>query len=499
MTSSMLIILAILIPAIGALTIPLFRNAPNKREAVTLVTAGLLFLTVVSLLFAFLNGDGLEVTAWQVTPALALEFRIEPLGMIFACVASTLWIVNSVYSIGYMRGHNEPRQTPFYVCFAVALAATMGLAFSANLFSLFIFYELLTLSTYPLVSHSRTKEGLKGARIYLCMLLGSSLLLLLPAILITYGLTGTLEFTQGGILDGKATGVVMGLLLALYAFGIGKAGLMPGHFWLPAAMVAPTPVSALLHAVAVVKAGVFCVLKVVVYIFGIDALRESGQSEWLVLVASFTIIAASIVAIMQDNLKKRLAYSTVSQLSYIVLAAALATQASIVGGGMHIVMHAAGKITLFFCAGAIYVAHHKTKISELDGLGHKMPFTFAAFLIGALSIIGLPPFGGVWSKWAISVGALEAGYTLAVIVLMISSLLNVAYLLPIVGRAFFLPAPKSEHSNGSNQTGSGIAEAPMACVVPLCITAGLCLVLFFFPNQLEAMIRMAFETSGGVQ
>jgi len=264
-------------------------------------------------------------------------------------------------------------------------------------------------------------------------------------------------------------------------------------------MVAPTPVSALLHAVAVVKAGVFCVLKVVVYIFGIDALRESGQSEWLVLVASFTIIAASIVAIMQDNLKKRLAYSTVSQLSYIVLAAALATQASIVGGGMHIVMHAAGKITLFFCAGAIYVAHHKTKISELDGLGHKMPFTFAAFLIGALSIIGLPPFGGVWSKWAISVGALEAGYTLAVIVLMISSLLNVAYLLPIVGRAFFLPAPKTDNSDGSHQTGSGIAEAPMACVVPLCITAGLCLVLFFFPNQLEAMIRMAFETSGGVQ
>ncbi|MDP4594634.1 MAG: monovalent cation/H+ antiporter subunit D family protein, partial [Beijerinckiaceae bacterium] len=217
MTPGMLILAAILIPVAGALVIPLFRNAPNAREAVTLVTAGLLFLTVVNSLLAFLAGMKMEVNVWQVTPALALAFRIEPLGMLFALVASTLWIVNSVYSIGYMRGHNEPRQTPFYVCFAVALAATMGLAFSANLFSLFIFYELLTLSTYPLVAHSRTPEGMRGGRIYLCMLLGSSLLLLLPAILITYGLTGTLDFTQGGILDGKATGVVMGLLLALYA------------------------------------------------------------------------------------------------------------------------------------------------------------------------------------------------------------------------------------------------------------------------------------------
>ena len=502
MTPGMLILAAILIPVAGALVIPLFRNAPNAREAVTLVTAGLLFLTVVNSLLAFLAGMKMEVNVWQVTPALALAFRIEPLGMLFALVASTLWIVNSDYSIGYMRGHNEPRQTPFYVCFAVALAATMGLAFSANLFSLFIFYELLTLSTYPLVAHSRTPEGMRGGRIYLCMLLGSSLLLLLPAILITYGLTGTLDFTQGGILDGKATGVVMGLLLALYAFGIGKAGLMPGHFWLPAAMVAPTPVSALLHAVAVVKAGVFCILKVVVYIFGIDTLRQSGQSEWLIFMASFTILAASIVAMMQDNLKKRLAYSTVSQLSYIVLAAALATQASIIGGGMHIVMHAAGKITLFFCAGAIYVAHHKTEISQLDGLGHKMPFTFAAFLIGSLSIIGLPPFGGVWSKWAISVGALDAGYTFAVIVLMVSSLLNVAYLLPIVGRGFFRPAPADgdgHRGGGHGSAGSGIAEAPLACVVPLCITAGLCLVLFFFPDQLEALIKLAFVNSGGAQ
>ncbi len=504
MSPENLLLAAIAIPAIGALIIPLFGKSPNVRETVTLVTAVLLFATVMKLLVSVLGGARPAVTLWQVTPALSLSLRIEPLGMLFACVASTLWIVNSIYSIGYMRGHDEPRQTPFYVCFALALSATMGLAFSANLFSLFIFYEMLTISTYPLVSHARTKEAMRGARIYLTMLIGSSLLLLLPAILITFAITGTLDFTPGGILGGKANGITIGMLLALFAFGIGKAGIMPGHFWLPAAMVAPTPVSALLHAVAVVKAGVFCVLKVVVYIFGIDTLRTSGQSDWLIYVASFTILAASIIAMMQDNLKKRLAYSTVSQLSYIVLAAALATPASVTGGGMHIVMHAAGKITLFFCAGAIYVAHHKTEISQLDGLGHKMPFTFAAFLIGSLSIIGLPPLGGVWSKWAISIGALDAGYVFVVGVLMLSSLLNVAYLLPIVARAFFRPLPAASghedhgHGHGHGEK-DGIAEAPLACVIPLCITAFLCLVLFFFPNELEAFVKLVVVKSGGAQ
>ncbi len=198
------------------------------------------------------------------------------------------------------------------------------------------------------------------------------------------------------------------ILLALYAFGTGKAALMPFHRWLPAAMVAPTPVSALLHAVAVVKAGVFTILKVVVYVFGIDLLAATDASRWLTWVAAFTIIAASCVALGKDNLKARLAYSTISQLSYIVLGAALATTAGVMGGGMHIVMHAVGKITLFFCAGAIMVGAHKTEVSELDGLGRRMPFTFGAFLLGSLSVIGLPPMGGSWSKWFLMLGAAEA-------------------------------------------------------------------------------------------
>jgi multicomponent Na+:H+ antiporter subunit D len=404
--------------------------------------------------------------------------------MLFALVASTLWIVNSVYSIGYMRGNDEPRQTSFYVCFAVALWATMGIAFAKNLFTLFIFYEILTLSTYPLVTHKANAEAIRAGRIYLLILIGTSMVLLLPAIAWTWILAGTLDFTPGGILDGKAGPAMLAVLLALFAFGIGKAALMPLHFWLPAAMVAPTPVSALLHAVAVVKAGVFTILKVVVYIFGIKTLSSTGASGWLIYAACITLLLASMIALSRGNLKARLAYSTVSQLAYIVLGAALATSSSVIGAGKHIAMHAAGKITLFFCAGAIYVAAHRTEISQLDGIGRKMPITMAAFMIGSLSIIGLPPFGGTWSKWYPAVGSLEAGYQFVVAVLMISSLLNVAYLMPIVARAFFKAL---DSKDGTAKV--GIEEAPLPCVLALSFTALLCLLLFIFPDWIESLLR----------
>ena len=479
-----LVIAALTIPLIGALVIPLFHRAPNLRETVTLVTAGALCLTVWSLLPHVLAGGRPEAINFAVVPGLNIAFAVEPLGMLFALVASTLWIVNSIYSIGYMRGNNEPRQTSFYVCFAVALWATMGIAFAKNLFTLFVFYEILTLSTYPLVAHKANGEAIRAGRIYLLILIGTSMVLLLPAIAWTWVLAGTLDFTPGGILNGKATPAMLAVLLALFAFGIGKAALMPFHFWLPAAMVAPTPVSALLHAVAVVKAGVFTVLKVIVYIFGIGTLNTTGASGWLVYAACITLLVASMVALSRGNLKARLAYSTVSQLAYIVLGAALATSSSVIGAGMHIAMHAAGKITLFFCAGAIYVAAHKTEISQLDGIGRKMPITMAAFMIGSLSIIGLPPFGGTWSKWYLAVGSLEAGYQFVVAVLMISSLLNVAYLMPIVARAFF------KTPDGKDGTAKvGIEEAPLPCVLALSFTALLCLLLFIFPDWIERLLR----------
>ncbi len=474
-----LILLAVLVPFLGASVLPLFYARPNLRETVTLVAAGLLCLAVYSLLPAVLGGARPELSIIEVIPGLALAFQVEPLGMLFALVASSLWVVNSIYSIGYMRANKEPRQTTFYVCFAVALGSTIGIAFAKNLFTLFLFYEALTISTYPLVTHKRNDEAVRAGRLYLLLLLGTSLVLFLPAIIATFVLAGTADFTPGGILAEKAGAPVIAALLALYVFGIGKAAVMPLHFWLPAAMVAPTPVSALLHAVAVVKAGVFAVTKVVLYVFGLDVLAKTGANEWLIFVASASLLIASFIALSRDNLKARLAYSTVSQLAYVVLGAALATPTGIVGSGLQIAMHAAGKITLFFCAGAIYTAHHLTEVREMTGIGRRMPVTMLAFLVASLSIIGLPPLGGTWSKWTLSLGALDAGYAFVVGVLMLSSMLSAGYLLPIVARGFFLPPADGKVS---------IEEAPLACLIALCCTAILCIVLFFTAGQIEALL-----------
>ena len=472
---------ALAIPLAGAALIAALGRWPNLRETATLVTGVVLFGFVASLTPGVLAGSRPTVSLVEVLPGLPISLGLEPLGMLFALMASGLWIVTSLYSIGYMRGHNEAHQTRFYVCFAVSICATMGVALAGNMFTLFLFYEVLTLSTYPLVSHHGTPKAMKGARTYLGVLVTTSVGFLLLAVVWTWVLAGTLDFRDGGILAGRASDSVLLILLALYAFGTGKAALMPFHRWLPAAMVAPTPVSALLHAVAVVKAGVFTIMKVVVYIFGLDLLTTTGISVWLMYAAGITVIVGSLVAMAQDNLKRRLAYSTVSQLSYIVLGAALANAWGVIGGSMHIAMHAFGKITLFFCAGAIYVAAHKTEISDMRGLGRAMPITMAAFLIGALSVIGVPPLGGSWSKWYLALGALDAGQIVFVAVLMISSLLNIAYLIPIPIRAFF-----SKPADGSEPP--RFHEAPAFCVAALSFTALGCIVLFFLADDVYRLL-----------
>ena len=482
MSSEALIGLALLLPALSALLTPAFGRWPNLREAVTLLFGGVLFTTNVVLAGRILAGERPELELVAVLPGLELAFQVEPLGMLFALVASGLWIVTSCYSIGYMRGHKEKNQTRYYTFFAIAIAAAVAIAYSRNLFSLFVFYEALTLSTYPLVTHHQTETAKRAGRVYLGVLLTTSIGLLLLGMIWTWSLTGTLDFTPGGILAGKADDRLCAVLLALFAFGTGKAALMPFHRWLPAAMVAPTPVSALLHAVAVVKAGVFTVMKICVYIFGTDLLRESGSSIWLMYVAGATILLASLVAMTKDNLKARLAYSTISQLSYIVLGAALANAWGVVGGSMHIAMHAMGKITLFFCAGAFYVAAHKTEVSDMRGIGRRMPVTTTAFLLGSLSVIGLPPMGGTWSKWFLALGAADAGQIALMAVLMISSLLNIAYLLPIPGRGFFC---KPEEAGSEPLR---IREAPLFCVVPLSLTALGCVVLFFFADEIYRLL-----------
>ncbi len=474
--------IALAIPAIGAVLIAAAGRWPNLRETITLLTAVSLLYVVASLVPTVLAGQQPASTLLPMLPGLSIRLVVEPLGMLFALIASGLWIVNSIYSIGYMRGNNEKNQTRFYVCFAIALASTMGIAFAGNLLTLFLFYEALTISTYPLVTHHGTAEAKRAGRIYLGILIGTSIGFLLLAIVWTWSLTGTLDFTQGGILAGRANGAITGALLGLYMFGIGKAALMPVHRWLPAAMVAPTPVSALLHAVAVVKAGVFSVVKVIVYVFGIENLLAIGSGDWLAWIAAFTIIAASVIALRSDNLKRRLAYSTVSQLSYVTLAAALLAPASVIGAAFHIAAHAVSKITLFFAAGAIYTAAHKTEVSQLDGIGRRMPITMTAFTIGALSLIGIPPAVGFISKWYIISGAAENGQFWAVAVLIVSTLLNAGYFLPIVYAAFFKPAQNDDRHG----------EAPLPIVIALIVTASLTIALFFFS---DVPLRLATATA----
>ena len=470
------LILAILIlPVAGAVGIALSRRSPNLREGITLLTAVLLFIGVVQLLEPVMGGAFPSLTLLAPLPGLPIAFRVEPLGMLFALIASGLWMVNSIYSIGYMRKNNEKHQTRFYVCFALAIGSALAIAFAANLLTLFLFYEVLTLITYPLVTHAGSEKAKKGGRVYLGILMGTSVLFLLPAVIYTWHVAGTTDFRPGGILPADLAPGAVSVLLALFMFGIGKAALMPFHRWLPAAMVAPTPVSALLHAVAVVKAGVFTVIKVIVYIFGLDIL--AGTTGWLIALSGFTIVAASVLALNADNLKRRLAYSTVSQLSYVIMGAALLTPISVMGATLHLVVHAFGKITLFFAAGAIYTATHKTEVSELNGIGRRMPWTMTAFTVAALSLIGIPPAAGFLSKWYILSSAVDGRHYYVLAVLLVSTLLNAAYFLPIVHAAFFRQAD-------ARDAGHPHGEAPWPMVLALTLTAAMTIVLFFFSDPL---------------
>ena len=473
MTAENAILLSLGVPVLGAVVLMLASKiSENAREAATLITSSALIYCVWSLLPELFAGARPTASLGQVLPGIEIAFQVEPLGMLFAALASGLWLVNSLYSIGYMRGNKEKHQTRFYVMFAISLAATMGIAFSANLFTLFLFYEVLTLSTYPLVSHKGDEKTVRSARVYLGILLFGSIGLLLPAIIWTYSVAGTGDFTMGGILNGKMTGPAVGLLLGLFVFGAAKAAVMPVHRWLPAAMVAPTPVSALLHAVAVVKAGVFTITKVIVYIFGVEFLFSEPSSGWLFYAAAFTIIAASVVALKQQNLKRLLAYSTIAQLSYVVMAAAILKPLAEIGAAIHMVAHAFGKITLFFAAGAIYTVSKKTELHQLRGIGRRMPVTMTAFTIGALSMIGVPPTGGFVSKWFILAGAFQDNNYIALATIIASTALNAAYFLPIIFLAWFqaedVPPPR-EHG-----------EAPFAAVLALSITAILTIGFFLF-------------------
>ncbi len=480
-------VLAISVSLFCTLLIIASAKKPNLREGWTFLAAIIKFGIVASMIPVILRKQEIVYNLVDVLPGVGIAFRVDALGLLFALVSSSLWIVTSAYSIGYMRGLKEHSQTRYFCFFAVALSATIGVAFSANLLTLYLFYEMLSFATYPLVTHHQDPEARSSGRKYLLYIVGTSIGLVLPAMLIAYNLTGTLEFSKQGLFAGTEPKTLMVVLLLMLVLGFAKVAIMPLHSWLPAAMVAPTPVSALLHAVAVVKVGAFSVVRVVTGVFGTDLLLSLHLGTMVCYLAAFTVMVASLIALSQDGLKRRLAFSTIGQLSYIVLGVALLSPKGMIGGMTHIAMHAFGKITLFFCAGSIFVATGKKNISEMVGIGKRMPVTMIAFFIGSLSVIGLPPCGGFISKWYLVLGTLQADQMAMLFVLLGSSLLNAAYFLPIVYKAFFCTREEAMFENR-------VEEAPGWCVAPLVLTTIGSIVLFFYPQPFLRLASMAVES-----
>ena len=481
--------LAVAVSLLAALLILTLGNRvkPNVREGITLSAAVIKAALVFSMVPAVLSGSEYYFCLWEIVDGIELAFRTDAAGMIFACVASGLWIVTSIYSIGYMRGHHEKNQTGYFAAFAVCLSSAIGISFAANLVTFFIFYEMLTVATYPLVAHYRDDKAKASGRKYLAYTLISGQLFF-AAIAAVYVIYGTCDFKAGGFIEPGSVSVGVMLLLFFLMIGGGavKAGVMPLHGWLPSAMVAPTPVSALLHAVAVVKAGAFCVLRVVCYVFGPSTVSWCGADRILAWFAVATILLSSFIAMRKDNLKARLAFSTIGQLSYIVLGISVLAPYSIAGAMFHIVAHAFLKITLFMCAGAIFVTAHLSEISTMGGLAKRMPVTCTCFGLASLGIAGLPLLAGFVSKFNIIRGALLMGRPLFAAVLVAAALLALSYLIPVV-RIFFGKSGGAENV-ASGADGVGVHEqtahrdAAPAMLIPAVITAAVSLILGIMPD-----------------
>ena len=485
---SALPLLPIGIVLVTSILIMVSGKRPNLREFWSIAGAVLTFLSVMAMVPAIWQGNRILYTLSAIAPGISLNFRVDALSLIFGIISSFLWIFASVYNIGYMRSLNEHAQTRYYACFAIAIFGAQGVSYAGGLFSLYLFYEVITLFTYPLVAHHQDEEGYAGAKKYLVYLMGTSKGFLLPAMILAYVMTGTLDFADNirtGMFPSTADPLWITVTYVLFVAGFAKAAIMPFHNWLPSAMVAPTPVSALLHAVAVVKAGVFCIARVMLSTFGTGVLQDLGIGLVTAYVVSFTILAASIIALTKDDLKARLAYSTVSQLSYIILGVALLDNSGVLGGIIHIVNHGFSKITLFFCAGAIYVASHKKKISDMAGIGYAMPFTMGAFALASLSMIGAPPVAGFVTKWYLVNGALDFNNIPILIVLVASTILNAGYFVPITIRAFF--EGKKERWSRKD-----VHEAPLTMVVPLVLASIISLVLGIFPDFFVGLIGKLF-------
>jgi len=474
-------LLAILVSLFAAALIVITAKRPNVREFWTILASIIKFSLIFSMLPDVLAGKYPEIVLFEISPAISLSLRADSAGLIFALSASTLWILTSIYSIGYMRGLSEKKQTRYFASFCVCLSATIGIAFAANLLTFVIFYEILTIATYPLVIHRESPEAISAGRKYLAYLLTGGLALIV-AIALSYQFSGSLEFCSGGFLTDSIGQTKLWLLFILFLIGFGiKSALLPFHSWLPTAMVAPTPVSALLHAVAVVKAGVFGFTRIIGFVFGPALFHDIGAGFVLSIMAAITIVLSSLLALYQDNLKRRLAYSTVGHLSYILLGISILSPVAWKGALLHIVNHATMKITLFFCAGAIYVKTEHKNVSELNGIGKQMPVTMGAFTLAAIGLVGLPPVNGFISKWFLGQGILSAHQGVFLGVLLLSGLLNAAYLFPIVRRAFFVSSDSFIKFN----------EPSILLIFPIIVTALLSLFLGIFPDGIFHLYQLA--------
>lgn len=475
----------LLIPFIGSILVRMLDDTPRRRDVVSLLLSILLFINMLNLFTMFVKGGKPVIVLTTILPGLDIAFHLEMLGMVFIFLVSFLWIVTTLYGVGYMRSVYPKGQEGFFPWVTLAIAATIAIALSANLFTMFLCYELLTLSTYPLVNYKKNEEGGKAGRHYLMVLLGTSLIFFFPAIIYCWYETGTTYFHVRGIMASQASAEVTYILFLFFVFGISKTAIMPFHTWLPRAMVAPTPVSALLHAVAVVKSGIFALLKCIIYIFGVDHLRHAADSlgifgHTVTLVAGATILLASLMALQQDNLKRMLAFSTISQLSYCVLAASLLTPQSLVAAAIHMVAHAFAKITLFFSAGAIYIQTGNKNISEIAGIGKQMPWTMGAFTVAALSIVGLPFTAGFISKFYIISSAWDINQWEVIVVLVTGTLLSASYFVPVIYTAYW----------GGKQRDRD--HAPFPVRVALVMTALCTIIAFMISNHIHQLLGEVF-------
>ncbi len=465
-----LILASSLLPGLIIFSLP----ETQVRTRISLNIAGsLLKLILVGVLSWEVFHGSHYVTRVAFLPGLDLVLRADTLSVLFVTLSSVLWLVTTIYAIGYLE--DSPHRSRFFGFFSLCVTATVGVALSGNLITFIVFYELLTLVTYPLIVHRGTEEARKAGLIYLIYTVSGGTILLAGTVWL-YSLTGSLDFTPQGFVSGlldehrMALIIIFGLLIA----GLGvKAALIPLHGWLPLAMIAPAPVSALLHAVAVVKAGAFGIVRVVHDVYGIEFSAHLGVTLPLAILAAATIIYGSTRALFQDDLKRRLAYSTISQISYIILGVAVAGPIATIGGLVHLVHQGVMKITLFFCAGNLAETLGIHKVSQMNGVGRRMPLTMAAFTIGAFGMIGAPPLAGFISKWYLGLGALEAGYNWVILVLIGSSLLNAAYFLPVLYVAWF----KEPQGNWPAERFFGRKETAWALLLPPLFTAFLTMIL----------------------